>query len=651
MASLTNTKIKDTYDGLLKTTDNNALGGTYKLITDGLGNSSGVYLGTGGNVGIGENVPSKPLTINKNQSETAILVQSSDTGVSGIYLGGQSDSIKGGLVCDNSDNSIKLQGYNNETRLFVKSDGKIGINTTDPAELLTVSASDDVSIRINSTKNGTWTTNQKLGALEFFGNDSSSSGAGLKGYINLTSVNTFGAAFNMNFGVGDNATDRMVITHDGDVGLGENNPDRQLHLKSSLPAIRLEDSDVSGLYHEFFASTSGFFQFKADGGNVQPGSGFLFQVDNSEKMRIDSNGNVGIGTLGNADEKLHIQGSVDNDDIALKIENTFDDNSSATPPSAAVVFSTASNNGYIRVFGAPANTAANHKMDIGATAGSSYLTFSPNGSEKMRIASDGNVGIGTTDPQKLLHIASPSAQSVITLQRTNTNTSGAIGALQWTALDNHTVTSIVALGDGNNEGAHLQFNTTSAASGDNPFGISERMRIHSGGTVLVGKTSSSSTTTGVELNPVGLVQVTRNNNLPLLVNRTGSDGTVISIRNDGSTVGTISVSGSTTSYNTSSDYRLKENVVDMTGALDRVEQLQPKRFNFISNAETTVDGFIAHEVQSVIPEAVFGEKDAVDEDGNPEYQGIDQSKVVPLLVGAIKELKAEIEILKSQINS
>ena len=66
MATLTNTKIKDTYDGLLKTTDNDAPGGTYKLITDGLGNSSGVYLGTGGNVGIG-NVPSKPLTINKNQ--------------------------------------------------------------------------------------------------------------------------------------------------------------------------------------------------------------------------------------------------------------------------------------------------------------------------------------------------------------------------------------------------------------------------------------------------------------------------------------------------------------------------------------------------------------------------------------------------------
>ena len=88
----------------------------------------------------------------------------------------------------------------------------------------------------------------------------------------------------------------------------------------------------------------------------------------------------------------------------------------------------------------------------------------------------------------------------------------------------------------------------------------------------------------------------------------------------------------------------------MTGAIERIQQLKPKRFNFISNTEKTVDGFIAHEVQNIIPEAVLGEKDAVDEDGNPEFQGIDQSKIVPLLVGAIKELKAEIENLKLQIN-
>jgi hypothetical protein len=86
----------------------------------------------------------------------------------------------------------------------------------------------------------------------------------------------------------------------------------------------------------------------------------------------------------------------------------------------------------------------------------------------------------------------------------------------------------------------------------------------------------------------------------------------------------------------------------MTGALDRVAQLKPSRFNFIADADKVVDGFLAHEVQSVVPEAITGTKDAVDEEGNPEYQGIDQSKLVPLLVGAIQELRAEIELLKNK---
>ena len=99
--------------------------------------------------------------------------------------------------------------------------------------------------------------------------------------------------------------------------------------------------------------------------------------------------------------------------------------------------------------------------------------------------------------------------------------------------------------------------------------------------------------------------------------------------------GSITVSSTSTAYNTSSDYRLKENVVPMTGSLERVDQLKPSRFNFIGD-DKTVDGFLAHEAQEVVPEAVTGIKDAVDEEGNPEYQGIDQGKLVPLLVGAIQ---------------
>jgi hypothetical protein len=112
---------------------------------------------------------------------------------------------------------------------------------------------------------------------------------------------------------------------------------------------------------------------------------------------------------------------------------------------------------------------------------------------------------------------------------------------------------------------------------------------------------------------------------------------VQSLRYNGSQVGTISVTASSTAYNTSSDYRLKENVVDLSGAIDRVKLLKPSRFNFIADPDATVDGFVAHEVSDVVPEAIVGEKDAVDAEGNPEYQGIDQSKIVPLLTAALQE--------------
>jgi hypothetical protein len=165
--------------------------------------------------------------------------------------------------------------------------------------------------------------------------------------------------------------------------------------------------------------------------------------------------------------------------------------------------------------------------------------------------------------------------------------------------------------------------------------------------------------------------LTRDSGAPLELNRTTNDGELVYFKQGGIVRGSISISGSTTSYNTTSDYRLKENVVAMSGATERLKQLAPKRFNFIADADTTVDGFLAHEVADVVPEAITGAKDAMrdeeyevtpavlDDDGNvvteavmgtrsvPDYQGIDQSKLVPLLVATIQELEARIAALES----
>ena len=116
--------------------------------------------------------------------------------------------------------------------------------------------------------------------------------------------------------------------------------------------------------------------------------------------------------------------------------------------------------------------------------------------------------------------------------------------------------------------------------------------------------------------------------------------------------GFISVNQYATAYSTSSDYRLKENIIPIHNSIERLKELKPSRFNFIGTDPTnTVDGFIAHEAAEVVPESVTGEKDAVDEDNNPAYQGIDQSKIVPLLTAALQEAVSKIEQLETRIQT
>ena len=119
---------------------------------------------------------------------------------------------------------------------------------------------------------------------------------------------------------------------------------------------------------------------------------------------------------------------------------------------------------------------------------------------------------------------------------------------------------------------------------------------------------------------------------------------------NGNSVGTILTSASATSYNTFSDYRLKENVAPMTGALDKVAQLKPVTYTW-KRDNSEGQGFIAHELQEVVPECVTGTKDAIDRDGNPEYQGVDTSFLVATLTAAIQEQQVMIEQLTTRLNA
>jgi len=281
----------------------------------------------------------------------------------------------------------------------------------------------------------------------------------------------------------------------------------------------------------------------------------------------------------------------------------------------------------------------------------------------------GNVGIGVVSPASKLEVAvtdTGSIQEGITIKGTQTNGYG--GYLGWKdswSGDSYTGYRGAILADvPSADAGRIRFFTASGGT------LSERMRIDSSGNVLVGTTvvhgtnSKVSVKTEVDKSGIGITAYKSSNSNYYFMNFIANT----------TSVGDIYSNGSSTTYATSSDYRLKENVESLVGASERVNQLLPKRFNFINDeTNTLVDGFLAHEVQSVVPEAILGTHNGMkdeeyevtaavlDADGTvvteavmgtrsvPDYQGIDQSKLVPLLTAALQEALTEISALKVRV--
>jgi hypothetical protein len=265
-------------------------------------------------------------------------------------------------------------------------------------------------------------------------------------------------------------------------------------------------------------------------------------------------------------------------------------------------------------------------------------------SERMRIDSSGNVGIGTSSPSnytganaKNLVVGTNSGNNGITI------VAGVTGYSSFAFADS-AGTGTTADYSGLIQYYHATNNMNFFTTG------TPRMSIDSSGNLLVGKTSSSSTVVGTALCSFGRTDMITSGGVCSVMNRQTSTGTIIEFQYADGVIGTISTDGSSTAYNTSSDYRLKTDAQPMTGASARVQALKPVNFEWIADG-TRVDGFLAHEAQEVVPEAVTGTKDAVDADGNPEYQGIDQSKLVPLLTAALQEALTKIDALETRITA
>jgi len=318
----------------------------------------------------------------------------------------------------------------------------------------------------------------------------------------------------------------------------------------------------------------------------------------------------------------------------------------------AVTAHQAGNAGYIGLTiadgGGHAGFFVNNSHD--GTYSDQHLTFKTGeggvsaSTERMRITPNGKVGIGTTTPDSYT-------------SDTLAISSGDQGGMTLVSADN--VENYISWADGTSGGAQLQagYIGYNHASNYMRFGTvaTERMRIDSSGNLLVNKANTTEHTDGIILRGNATTVIARDNDALAIwadnatANTGGTKGHILFKRGTNAVlVGSVTSTTSATSFNTSSDYRLKENINYTFDATTRLKQLKPARFNFKVNADSEiVDGFLAHEVSSIVPEAITGAKDAVDGDGNPVYQSIDQSKLVPLLVKTIQELEARITALEA----
>ena len=271
----------------------------------------------------------------------------------------------------------------------------------------------------------------------------------------------------------------------------------------------------------------------------------------------------------------------------------------------------------------------------------SQITFNTNNGsglgEKMRIDSSGNVGIGTVTPTtaqspggKAFVLNGGGDQARIGLK--NTSTGDAAGDGFQIGID--------AAGEGlidQRENLPIRFTTNAV----------ERMRINSDGNFLIGSTSQL---VGGANHRMTLTYPGGGALYGLGIRALADNTVAVNFANAANAqVGNIYTTGSATSYNTNSDYRLKENVAPMQNALATVAALKPVTYTWKASGEAG-QGFIAHELQAVVPDCVTGIKDAVDKDGNPQYQGVDTSFLVATLVAAIQELKNEVDALKGAQN-
>ena len=338
-------------------------------------------------------------------------------------------------------------------------------------------------------------------------------------------------------------------------------------------------------------------------------------------VTIDASQNVGIGTA-SPQAKLVIEGGTSSDQFRM-----------GTGANYYKIGRESVSTGYLNFYG--------------TQSGANGYVFGGIDGERMRIDSSGNVGIGTSSPTYKLDVAvsqnydtatriynaNAGSSARATIVFGNNSNGGAAGIL-YNSSTNTAMGGGSSLNIYNGLSAPITFQTSAT----------EAMRINPSGYLLLGTTTQTGTpTNGLVFGPEGAVYMGHPNG-------TVSGSQYANFNYNGGSIGSITQNGTTAvSYNTTSDYRLKTDVTPIQNALATVNALNPDNFTWTDVRKD--DGFLAHEIQAIIPNCVTGEKDAVNEDGTPKYQQMDNSGVIPFLVKAIQELNAKVDAQALEIQA
>ncbi len=646
------------------------------------GGSERMRIDSSGKVGIGTASPANLLHVTSSGSTPFATQRDVNSGGFAMLQGKMGDSasttaghVYTALVAGIEDNTNGAEdgyfavevseGGSGSEKLRIKSDGNVGIGTTSPDTELTIvggikvsqsALTDSITMSVNTSSSYAQTITLDDVGLTFDNN------SGSRGYR-----------------FGNNGSERMRIDNSGNVGIGTTSPSsyestaRQLVVGSGSGSNGITIASASdGLSRLFFADgTSGGQKYDSFIAANHGASALLFGTGatGTEDMRIDSSGRLLIGQTINSDgAAVQIDANSSGSTVySLRVENS---NTATDVYNGIRLIQGASGSavGVMATGGSTTGNASYRNVFHVGTQNATSLVLGTNDTERMRINSSGNVGIGTTSPSNKLGIKVTSANSNERLLNlyTSSTTAGAyvsIGAQysETNALSN----SEIRFGNEvlNNAPSFLAFATGDTSS------PAERMRIESTGDIRFNIANAAITAGEVHT----FTNAGRGNNLGLYTtgadqhfsidmwNHTGGSCNQVQFRGgaNGAVTGTITSTGNNaTQYNTSSDYRLKENVAYTWDATSRLKQLKPVRFNWIDDDTNTLeDGFLAHEVSSVVPNAVRGEKDAVytEEEafddmhinaGDVKRQQLDHSKLVPLLVKTIQELEARIKTLE-----